>query len=109
MSSNDAMPVLDMQSRVGILQLCSNCTFSLLFVSIANENAVGTGGGMTVFWGQQGSRVDWLGGVGWRLACPPARPQLSLIKLTQRSIHFPSPPDGQLIELVNVTYRVSII
>lgn len=105
--STDAMPVLNMQSRVGILQLCSNCTFSLLFVSTANENPAETRGSMTVFWGQQGSRVVWLGGLGWRLACPPARPQLSLIKGTQHSIHFPSPPDGQLIQLMNVTYRVS--
>lgn len=102
------MPVLDMQSRVGILQLCNNCTFSLLFVSTADENPAGTGGGMTVFWGQHGSRVDWLCGLGWRLACPPARPQMSLIRLTQRSTHFHSPPEGQLIELVNVTYRVSL-
>lgn len=103
------MPVLDLQNKVGILQLCSACTFSLLWVSIANENRAGTGGGITVFQGQTGSRVDWLGGNGLRKACPPARPQLQLINITQRSIYFPTPPGGQLAELVNVTYRVSCL
>lgn len=106
-SSNDALPVLDMQSRVGILQLCSTCTFSLFWLSVSNENPTGSGGGMTVFRGQQGSRVDWMGGASWRLACPPARSQLELLNLTQRSILFPSPPAGQLVKLVNVTYKIS--
>lgn len=104
----DAMPVLDMESRVGILQLCSSCTFLFAHVSINNENPAGTGGGMTVFRGQQGSKVDRVGGAGWRLACPPARQQLELLNLSQRSIQFPNPPPAkQQVQLVNVTYKVS--
>jgi hypothetical protein len=103
------MPVLDMQNKVGILQLCSGCMFSVTYVSIANENRAGTGGGMTVFQGQPGSRVDWMGGYGIRKACPPTLPQLPAIKITQRSVLFPSPPGGQLVEVVNATYKASYV
>ena len=108
LSSVDAVPVLDLQNKIGILQLCRSCTFAMEWLGIANENRAGTGGGMTVFRGQPGSRVDWLGGVGLRPACPPTRPQLPLINSTQRISLFPSPPGAQqLADVVNVTYRVS--
>jgi len=102
----DALPVLDMNNRIGILQLCSSCTFSLQQLALANENPTGTGNGMAVFWGQHGSRVDWIDGVGWRIACPPARPQLPLISQLQRSTLFPG--NKQLVELLNITYKVRL-
>jgi hypothetical protein len=95
-----------MQDKVGILQLCSSCTFLIVNVTINNENQAGTGGGITIFTGQPGSRVDLMGGYILMKACPPARPHLALINMTQRSMLFPNPL-GQSVDLVNVTYRVS--
>lgn len=102
------MPVVDLQNKVGVLQLCSSCTFMFLYVSIANENRAGTGGGISVFQGQPGSRVEWVGGVGLRPACASTSSALSLLNNTQRSALFPSPPGGgQLVLSTNLTYRVS--
>lgn len=98
------MPVLDLQNKVGVLELCSTCTFRLAWVSIANENRAGTGGGISAFRGFPGSRVDWIGGVGLRPACPPTASALSLLSSTQRSSLFPG---QQRVASANITYRVS--
>jgi hypothetical protein len=105
-SNRSALPVLDMQNRTGILQLCSSCTFSLVNMSIVNDTATGAGGGMAVFRGQQDSKVNVLGGVSWRPACLPPGVQLQMFYITPRSVRFPSPPGAQLAVLVNVTYKV---
>jgi hypothetical protein len=107
-ASIDTMPVLDLQNKVGVLQLCSSCTFMFMYVSIANENRAGTGGGISAFKGQPGSRVEWLEGIGLRPACAPTSSALALLNNTQRSALFPSPPGGgQLVRSTNLTYRVS--
>lgn len=106
--NRDALPLLDMQNKIGILQLCSSCIFAFVGVSFANENPTSTGGIMTAFLGQRGSRIEWEGGVTLRRACPPARLSLPLFNQTQRSVLFPGSGGSQLIDLVNITYRVSI-
>jgi hypothetical protein len=107
-SSVDAMPVIDLQNKIGILELCSRCTFAFRSVSIANENRAGTGGGISVFRGQPGSRVEWINGVGLRPACGPTASAVALVNSTQRSSLFPSDPGGQqLARKVDLVYRVS--
>lgn len=107
-ASVDSMPVIDLQNKVGILELCSSCTFSFLWVAIANENRAGTGGGISVFRGKPGSKVEWMGGVGLRPACAPTAPAVALVNNTQRSSLFPSPPGGrQLAKSVDFTYKVN--
>lgn len=100
----DAMPVIDLQNKVGVLELCGTCTFTLAYVSIANENRAGTGGGISAFRGLPGSRVEWVGGVGLRPACPSTASALSLLAITQRSSLFPG---KQVVSSTNFTYRVS--
>ena len=69
-SNRSALPVLDMQNRAGILQLCSCTTFSFVNVSIVNDTATGAGGGMAVFRGQQDSKVNVLGGAHFEVSMP---------------------------------------
>lgn len=105
-SDVDAMPVIDLMHQPGILHICSTCSFVFKWVSIAHENQVGTGLGMSVFRGDPGSRLERIGGVGLRTACPPTVPTLFLLNQTQRSPLFPSPPGGQqLAGITNYTYR----
>lgn len=107
-SDVDAMPVIDLMHRPGIMHICSTCSFVFKWVSIGHENQVGTGLGMSVFRGEPGSRLERIGGVGLRTACPPTVPTLFLLNQTQRSPLFPSPPGGQqLAGITNYTYRVS--
>jgi hypothetical protein len=109
-SSLDAMPVIDVQNKIGILQLCSRCTFAFHSISIANENRAGTGGGISVFRGQPGSRVEWVSGVGLRPACGPTTSAVALVNSTQRSSLFPSPREGeQLVKSTDLVYRVSAV
>lgn len=78
------------------------------WVNIAHENQVGTGLGMSVFRGDPGSRLERIGGVGLRTACPPTTPTLFLLNQSIRSPLFPSPPGGrQLAGRTNFTFRVS--
>lgn len=105
-SSIDAAPQIDLQNRVGILELCSSCLFRILGVSLANDNRAGAQGGTSAFRGQPGSRIEWVTGVGLRLACPPTAEQLPLVKATARSPLFPSPAGGQQLAITNFTYRV---
>lgn len=101
------MPIIDLMHRPGIIEIGSNVSFVFKWVSIAHENQVGTGLGMSVFRGQPGSRLERIGGVGLRTACPPTEPTLFLLNNTQRSPLFSSPPGGQqLAGIVNYTYRV---
>lgn len=101
-STVDDMPLIDLQNNVGVLELCSTCTFRLDYVSIANENRAGTGGGISAFKGLPGSRVDWIGGVGLRPACASTASALSLLASTQRSSLFPG---QQQVSSTNITYR----
>lgn len=109
-NASDSLPMIDLQNRVGILLLCSRCTFMFISVNIANENRAGTGGGITLFRGQQGSRVEWVNGMGVRKPCPPTSSALALLATTARSGLFPGPPSGQqVVRSVNMTFRVSTV
>lgn len=102
------MPMIDLRHLPGIIQICSTCSFVFEWVNIAHENQVGTGLGMSVFRGDPGSRLERIGGVGLRTACPPTTPTLFALNKSIRSPLFPSPPGGrQLAGRTNFTFRVS--
>jgi hypothetical protein len=104
----DALPLLDLRDRAGILQLCATCTFTFAHINIDNENVVGTGGGMSAFCGERGSRVVRIGGVGVRTACTDTPSGLKSLNATQRSPLFPEPLGQQRAGAVDaVTFRVS--
>jgi hypothetical protein len=63
---------------------------------------------MSTFQGQIGSRLERIGGVGLRTACPATGPTLKLLNSTQRSPLFPSPPgEQQLAGSTDFIFRVS--
>lgn len=101
------IPLLDLNRRAGVVQLCSTCTLRLANISLANLTRSGAGM-VTFFRGQLGARLLQENGFSVRLVCQRTDVEREQVNQTQRSSRFPSPPGGQqLARSVNATYLVS--
>lgn len=104
------LPVLDLASKPGVLEICSTCIFGIKDVALYNESAQGTTSGssavVSILQGRAGSRVDIDGVVGVRTACLPTNSSLAILNNTQRSPLFPRPGGEQLVNATDVTYQV---
>lgn len=98
------IPLLDLNRRAGVVQLCSTCTLRLANISLANLTRSGAGM-VTFFRGQLGARLLQENGFSVRLVCQRTDVEREQVNQTQRSSRFPSPPGGQqLARSVNATY-----
>lgn len=102
----DTLPIIDLAHKRGVLEICGRCSLRFVYVNIAHENVVGTGLGMTAVRGLPGSRLERLGGVGLRVACPATQPTLKILNSTQRTQLFPNADGRQLAGATDYVFRV---
>lgn len=103
------LPVLDLQFKPGVLHICSNCTFTTQHVILSNERASGTSYTISILQGDPGSKLELKDGLALHHACLSTEATKAVFTNTARSPLFPNTGDQQLIEIVNMTYKVILV
>eukprot|EP00878_Enallax_costatus_P017273 GHUV01018141.1.p2 GENE.GHUV01018141.1~~GHUV01018141.1.p2 ORF type:complete len:378 (+),score=71.24 GHUV01018141.1:230-1363(+) len=101
----DQWPIIDLQAKAGLLELCATCTFTFQHLMIANETAKGRTSGISILRGRTGGRVDATNTYGLHVACPPTASSLQIISTTQCSPLFPGLDRPQVASATNATFR----